>query len=443
MFYYLYELNAMYRKNKKKIKFSFFFVSSIILLVITVLCCSSPYTVSGTKWNLSAIYNPSSSRIHPAFRVYHNTDNSSLLLIKLFPNELLFNQANPTGEFLSKVSVQVQAYEIKDDKPVLADSITYTYSIKQENVGRRYLSQIPLKMETGKRYQIRVVTRDLLRGDLSLRFIEVDKVGLFSEQNFNVTNEHGVPYFNNVMQVGMLYRIQHRNTSYQNLYIFYYKNETSLPKPTFATSQAENIYRRPDSIYVINYTPELLLSFSYNGLYHFRFDTNQPDGLSIANFGQNFPKIKTPEELVKPLAYITTTADYNQLLQEENKKLATDNFWLEIAETTGRAREMIRIYYNRVYFSNYYFSNNVPGWKTDRGMVYIVYGPPKNMEKTPNSETWIYYMKGAGSTINFTFKYTPNSYSLENFVLRRSESHDWHWREAVDSWRRGEIFLMD
>jgi len=165
--------------------------------------------------------------------------------------------------------------------------------------------------------------------------------------------------------------------------------------------------------------------------------------LTIVNFGEDFPKIKTAEEMLEPLVYLTNDADYNKLQVEENKKLASDNFWLGIAESPGRARELIRVYYNRVYFANYYFSNSKPGWKTDRGMVYIVYGPPGNMEKTPNSETWIYYTSGASSTISFNFYYKPNPYSLDNFVLSRSENHEWHWKEAVDTWRSGKIYLAN
>lgn len=417
--------------------------ASILVILLLVNCCSSPYSVSSPRWNLSAIYNPASSHLHPSFRVYHSTDNVSLLLVKLFPDELLFNQANPSGEFLSRVSVQVRAYEIKDMKPELADSITYTYAIKQENVGRRFLSQIPVKLELGKRYQIRVVTRDILRSDLNLRFIEVDKTDQYSAQNFNIVNSKGIPYFNTVMHAGMVYKIQHRNVTGDKLFVYYYKNRAPIPKETIASIQYDQIYNAPDSIYEIDYSPELMLSFSYEGVYNFRFDTNQPGGVMITNFGSNFPKIKESEKLIDPLAYITTTADFNKLKEQENMKLASDNFWLGVGGTTGRARELIRIFYNRVYFSNYYFSNVAPGWKTDRGMIYIVYGPPKNMEKTPNSETWIYYLKGSSNAINFTFEYKPQPYNLENFVLTRSESHQWHWKEAVDSWRRGEIFLMD
>jgi GWxTD domain-containing protein len=433
----------MNRHKKKRTVTLLIMAGFVILGVFTLWHCSSPYAATGTRWNLSAIYNPASSKIHPSFRVYHQSDDRSLLLIKLFPNELLFNQANPSGKFMSRVSVQLQVYEIVENKPVLNDSVTYWYDIAQENVGRRYLSQIPFKADLGKRYQLRIVTRDLLRHDFNLRFLDVDKTNEFSEQSFKISNQQNIPYFSNILPSGSVYKIEHKNTNYPYIYVDYYKNDVPLPSPTFATTSKEYLYSIPDSVYMIHYSPDIYFSFSYEGLYHFRFDTNQPQGLTIVNFGTNFPKVKDPEELILPLAYITTSAEYKKLLASENKKLSVDDFWLEAGGSTGRARELIRIYYNRVYFSNYYFSNTVPGWMTDRGMVYVVYGPPKNMQKTPNSETWIYYMKGASNSIEFTFTYKPTAYSVDNFVLNRSESHDWHWREAVDSWKNGKIFLSD
>jgi GWxTD domain-containing protein len=415
----------------------------LLSLVFILSCCKNQYTATGKKWNLSAIYNPASSRIHPAFRVYHNSDNTSLLLVKLFPSELLFTQANIAGEYISKVSIQVQTYEIDSNKILLTDSITYTYNINQKNAEKRFLSQIPVKTEMGKSYQLRIVTRDLLKKDFNLIFVDVDKKSEYSEQNFNVLNPNGIPYFSNVIPKGAVYNIQHRNISYKKLFINYYKNDVQLPKPTYIGGTDDFINHDPDSIYILDYSPNLFIALTYEGLYHFRFDTNQSEGLTIINPGPDFPKIKSPRDMIEPLAYITNSADYNKLIKENNEKLAVDNFWLDIGGTAAHARELIRVYYNRVYFSNYYFTSAKPGWKTDRGMIYIVYGPPQNLHKTPTSETWTYYQKGASNSINFTFLYEPNAFSLDNFVLQHSESQEWHWTEAVNSWRKGNVLLYD
>lgn len=428
-----------------KTKYSLWFVPFTIgigFVVLFITNCANPYQATTTsRWNLAAIYNPASCHLHPSYKVYHNTDQTSLLLIKIFPTELLFNQANVQGEFISKVSVQVQTYEINETKTTLTDSITYNYTIKQENAGKRFLTQIPLKTEIGKRYQLRIVARDILRKDFNLRFIDIDKTSEFSEQNFNIINQNGIPYFSNVINVGEIFKIQHRNSGHNKLFINYYKESDELPKPIFAVNSEVELYKQSDSLYIIDYSPETYIGFTHEGLYRFRFDTNQANGLNILFMNKDFPKVVEVRDLIEPLAYITTTAEYKKLLENAEKKITVDNFWLGAGGNTGKARELIRIYYNRVYFANYYFTTNRPGWKTDKGMIYIMYGPPQNMQKTANSETWNYYKPGAEGSISFTFLYKPDPYSIDNFTLLRSESQDWHWREAFDAWRAGIIYL--
>jgi GWxTD domain-containing protein len=416
---------------------------AILAIPFVVSRCKTTYTTTSNKSNLSAIYNPSSSRVHPAFRVYHNSDQTSLLLIKIYPSELLFNQANVEGEFISKVSIQVETYEITDEKPQLYDSITCTYRINKKTVDKRFLTQIPIKTEMGKRYQLRIVTRDLLRKDLNLTYVDVDKTSESTEQNFNVVNQNGIPYFRNNIPEGSVFRIQHRNTSYKQLFIDYYKNDIPPPKPTYQLASDESYYSHPDSTYIIDFSENLFISFSYEGLYRYRFDTCEENGLIILNLGKDYPRITSTADMIKPLSYITSGPEYEKLLENKDDKLTLDRFWLKIGKNTNLSRELIRIYYNRAYFANNYFTSNRPGWETDRGMVYIMYGPPREIKKTADSETWIYYKSDPANPINFTFQYKPNSFTLNNFVALRSESQDWHWQEVYDAWQHGTIYLSN
>jgi len=41
--------------------------------------------------------------------------------------------------------------------------------------------------------------------------------------------------------------------------------------------------------------------------------------------------------------------------------------------------------------ANYFFTSYKPGWMTDRGMIYIVLGPPVILHKGDDFEEWIYY----------------------------------------------------
>jgi len=182
---------------------------------------------------------------------------------------------------------------------------------------------------------------------------------------------------------------------------------------------------------------------NYQGIYHFQLDTNRTEGLTLCNFGLSYPKVQEVEQLVEPLAYLATTTELEEIRKSANLKLAVDNFWIGKAGNIDRARELIRVYYNRVFFANFYFTSFKPGWKTDRGMIFIVYGPPQSVKVLANQEKWIYYKNNFTTTVTFNFDYRPSPFTLDNFVLQRSDSYDTYWRQAVDSWRKGNIYAID
>jgi hypothetical protein len=54
-------------------------------------------------------------------------------------------------------------------------------------------------------------------------------------------------------------------------------------------------------------------------------------------------------------------------------------------------------YYIRVQFANKNFAHYIEGWRTDMGMVYIIFGSPNNVDRHPFDidskpyEIWSYY----------------------------------------------------
>ncbi len=68
-------------------------------------------------------------------------------------------------------------------------------------------------------------------------------------------------------------------------------------------------------------------------------------------------------------------------------------------------------FYRRVDFANRHFASSVPGWKTDRGYIYIAYGPPDeiavNRKPEPGAlavQTWTYQeFKANGNQGSITF----------------------------------------
>ncbi|NJO69855.1 MAG: GWxTD domain-containing protein [Bacteroidetes bacterium] len=200
---------------------------------------------------------------------------------------------------------------------------------------------------------------------------------------------------------------------------------------------------RGDSTWILPYNPTQNFTFPDEGLYYVQSDTTQQDGLYLMNFGTHFPKIKTPEAMLEPLEYITTTVEYKKIKADSNIKLAIDNYWLKLSGNTDVSRELIRVYYTRVFYANYYFTSFKEGWKTDRGMIYIIFGQPNFITKNAESEIWEYYNTQDGNTVEFIFNKTPSPYTINHFVLQRNEYFNGFWRQAVDTWRDGKVYSAE
>jgi GWxTD domain-containing protein len=143
------------------------------------------------------------------------------------------------------------------------------------------------------------------------------------------------------------------------------------------------------------------------------------------------------------LVYLSSTAEFRDVRMEPNRKLAIDNFWLNLNPDIASSRELIRVFYNRVYFANLFFSSYKEGWKTDRGMIYIIFGPPRLLDKQADSETWTYFTRKAGGSAVFVFKRNENQFTNLDYQLERNADSNAWWREAVGSWRKGKVYSME
>ena len=104
---------------------------------------------------------------------------------------------------------------------------------------------------------------------------------------------------------------------------------------------------------------------------------------------------------------------------------------------------MIRKYYNRMQDANLYFTSYLEGWKTDRGMIYLIYGTPNTIIRNANSETWTYGEENNINSLQYTFSRVDNPFTDNDFTLERSGVYKQSWYVAVDIWRQGRTYLQD
>jgi GWxTD domain-containing protein len=124
------------------------------------------------------------------------------------------------------------------------------------------------------------------------------------------------------------------------------------------------------------------------------------------------PEIETPYRkwLNEDVAYIITDeerANFKRLATDLEREQFIEQFWLRRDPTPGTAEnEFKEEHYRRIaYVNKNYADNDLPGWKTDRGRIYITYGPPDEKEVHPAGGTYQRPAEqGGGTTSTFPFE---------------------------------------
>jgi GWxTD domain-containing protein len=113
--------------------------------------------------------------------------------------------------------------------------------------------------------------------------------------------------------------------------------------------------------------------------------------------------------LTQDVAYIITDQErtaFKQLSTDEEREHFIEQFWLRRDPTPGTpANEFKQEHYRRIAYANQKFTTpaGLDGWKTDRGRIYIIYGPPDEIEEHPNGSPTIPY-----PYIDWMYRYIEN-----------------------------------
>jgi len=113
--------------------------------------------------------------------------------------------------------------------------------------------------------------------------------------------------------------------------------------------------------------------------------------------------------LDQDVAWIITDEErtaFKQLSNDEERENFIESFWQRRDPTPDTAEnEFKEEHYRRIAYANEHFPAGIPGWKTDRGRIYIVFGPADEIESHPSGGSYERPMEeGGGSTSTFPFE---------------------------------------
>jgi len=133
--------------------------------------------------------------------------------------------------------------------------------------------------------------------------------------------------------------------------------------------------------------------------------------------------------LSEDVIYIISPGERTAFLQletNEEREQFIEQFWLRRSSNPDLPdNDFKEEHYRRIAYANEHYASGIPGWKTDRGHMYIVWGPPDEVETHPTGGTYDRPMEeGGGSTTTYPWE-------------------KWRWRYIADIGENVEMEFVD
>ncbi len=374
----------------------------------------------------------------PEMNAYHFSADSTEIMFSIPSKDVLFVRTNASAPFQSSIESKI----IIREGNTIVDTLTANWNIPMPSSEKARLSfSKKIALKTGM-FAAEITIKDLNRNFGFKRSLKLNKSGDYNGQYFKLVNA-------STNEVLTSTSVEENSTFFiesglvpkdSALYLRTLEVEVKLPPAPFSTSRPEIPARADCSLRsILSYGGKRKVTID-RGLYQLVKSPESSSGLTLFTAQGGYPDVRKIAALHQPLRYLTTKSEFESISTAKNPKEKVDQFWIECGGTKDRARELIRSYYTRVEEANQYFSSYTEGWRTDRGMIHLVFGDPSRIVKEMYGETWIYGEENSVSSLRFNFQKIENPWSDNVFVLNRDQMFRLHWERMVTAWRNGRIF---
>lgn len=411
-------------------------------LTFMLISCASSKRTSNT--NYAFLYKPV-KELNPEFTVYHLNATYSRIYFRIPKKDIAFSKKTVDDDETARIRISTKLFS-QNNNYYPIDTSSATFSKYENDVVT--INEIPylidsfdLKIQVGTDYILQIFFTDLNQSKFYNIPVYVQKSSINNRQQFRCVDESEILMFSYTIKKYDIINIQH-NKNPSKLYVRYYNREFPLAAPAFVTTGFQPFNYKADSTFQLEAINNIFQFIpTQEGFYHLQCDSlSDKEGLTFFVFGKNFPEVSTAENLLEPLRFITSKDEYEEIKMAENVKLQVERFWINAGGSAERARELIKKYYGRVYQANLLFTSYKEGWKTDRGMIYLIFGIPNIVHKNTASEVWIYGEEGNIMSLTFTFFKVTNPFTDNDFMLDRSIIYKNNWYRGVESWRQGRVY---
>ncbi len=375
---------------------------------------------------------------HPEYLVYHSNTDSSHFWIKINSGELLYARRSPEAPFEGRIKCDLRIQKYREEGFIEHDTLSILINdLNPDREGRIIVKKHSFRLDTGAVYRFLINTTDLNRRIDDFTTLEVYKANFPTREDYLIYKEgQELPVFHDDFKKGDKVKISTERAETLLRYLNWDPG-SKLPPPPFTDANPATPF--PPSESGTNFIAGGL-PITLEGPLTTITGNRGNHIMTLRVHETGYPKVQSIDAMIESLRYISSRREHEKIVGSKYPKRELDAFWLDCGSTKDRTRDLINIYYGRVEEANYYFTSVNEGWKTDRGLVHIIFGNPNRIRSGSDYETWIYGEENNISSVVFNFRRINTPISRNHYILDRNPIYRTDWDRAVTAWRNGRIF---
>ena len=408
------------RCSVKPLLFHRFFGLSVFgSISLLTLCISCGFFSNDESYQK---IKPLQEQLHPfGVKVFHTSQDTTALYLQL--NSKTQSFAYTDSGRIAKLTIN---YTLATDQSMARVLLNkkHTFHFYKQTLMGDTIFRFPLLIKTGDHVYLEVQVKDEVSKRLFQKDFTLQKDD-HSPHNLMITHLNK-PVFTPFLTVG-------------KKYIFHYKDRAKRKFYVFQTAEHTSQTRFME---LPSHTPTSFKGVAYYRLCLSEQETSDCRLLPVMRPG--FPHLFEKKYMLAPLGLLVSdSSEYHQVSQSGDVISQVELFWLQLAKSDMYlAKKLIKTFYRRYEYANLFYTSLRPGWQTDIGKAYVLFGYPSTILDHPDEQKWNYGFSNTSFPYNLTFK-KEEIHGVTSYQIVADDGFLEMLNLAKLHWRRGVIFDDD
>ena len=325
--------------------------------------------------------------------------------------------------------------EFKNRKHFLISPIIIESSDTDESI--EFIARLKIPLKQGCEGLLKIEARDLHNKKGVIIYKNLSRKVVDSDLDFRV-QQKGLSNFQGWIQEGIPVQISFWDSSQTEFILTEFPKLKQLPLPPFSLNDSPKESFQAVSQTNINQASLDSLVINKEKILRVSSSKHPENGLILSVVEQGFPSLLEEEEAFDSHLFLMQKKE-----KQNNMSKNIIDFWAMIGLNSLQIQSIEKAWTDRIKQANILFTRFNSGWRTDRGMIYTIFGTPNTVYNNGKAEEWSYISSKGKPPLTFRFEQCSNIFSHEEYCLVRKSEYATYWYKAIETWRNGTPYTYE